>query len=104
MTFAEAYKAAEAHEKARTDAIAARLKWLMDEWAADSIRKNQGLTARQCRVSISHRATGTTQDELRNLHHRPQRQEQNLVWIDYQDKESLEDGRPLLRVLHDEDH
>jgi len=39
MTFAEAYEAAEAHEKARTDAIAARLKWLMDEWAADSIRK-----------------------------------------------------------------
>tara|TARA_R110000796_G_scaffold74517_1_gene167647 strand:- start:625 stop:747 length:123 start_codon:yes stop_codon:yes gene_type:complete len=40
MTFAELYKAAEAHEKARIDAIAARLKVLMDKWAADSIREN----------------------------------------------------------------
>lgn len=33
MNTSEAYKAAEAHEKTRTDAIAARLNELEKEWA-----------------------------------------------------------------------
>jgi hypothetical protein len=41
MTFEEFYKAAEAHEKARTDGIAARLKEMEKDWAARGVYPNK---------------------------------------------------------------
>jgi hypothetical protein len=41
MTFEQAIKVAEAHEKARTDAIAARLNEMEKDWAARGVYPNK---------------------------------------------------------------